>query len=81
MKIKIEIITKGEEKINADVIDTINNTMRGLGYKNISFKEYDICDGCEIKLPMNYPKEPDKDRVVLCPNCETGKQDAIKGSI
>lgn len=71
MIIKIEIKTRGKERINADVVNTINEAMKNIGYKNISFREYRICDGCECKLPDNYPEDND-----LCPNCEDGELQA-----
>ena len=76
MNIKIEIKTKGKGHLNPDIIHSINQTMEEYGYTNVSIKEARICDGCEVILPADYPKE-----LELCPNCETGKQDAIKGSI
>lgn len=71
MLIKIEIKTRGKERINTDVVHTINEAMETIGYKNKSFKEYRICDSCEIRLPANYPEANE-----LCPNCEIGELQA-----
>ena len=35
-----------------------------------------ICDNCEVQLPSNYPED-----LELCPNCDNGRDDAIKGSL
>lgn len=75
MKIKIEIKTRGKERINADVVNTINEAMENIGYKNTAFKEYRICDSCEVKLPADYPEENE-----LCPNCEDGELQAKRSS-
>jgi hypothetical protein len=71
MEIKIEIKTKGKEKINADIVNEINEFMQSIGYKNTEFVEYRICDNCGCILPDNYPED-----LELCPNCESGRQDA-----
>ena len=76
MKMQIEIKTKGKERIPKELVESIMNIMDNYGYKNGSLKEFRICDSCEVKLPENYPKENE-----LCPNCESGKQDAELGSI
>lgn len=72
MKLKIEIKTKGKERINPDLIKEINDVMERLGYENIGIKEKRICDSCEVDLG-NHPNE-------LCPNCEDGELQAKRSS-
>jgi hypothetical protein len=66
MRIKLEIKTEGKERINAEVVYTINEVIKEMGYKNTSFEEYRICDICEARLSEDYPEEND-----LCTNCES----------
>ena len=70
----IEIKVKGKEKISKELVEDIMEVMTNNGYKNGSLKEYRICDGCETKLPEDYPIEKE-----LCPNCEDGELQAKRG--
>ena len=71
MKIEIRLKVKGKERISIYAVDELDRTMKKLRYKITSFKEYRICDKCELQLPSKYPKY-----LELCPNCESGEQQA-----
>lgn len=71
---KIEIKTKGKEKIPKELVEEIIQVMDRYGHKSGSLKEFRICDGCETELPKDYPKEKE-----LCPNCEDGELQAKAG--
>ena len=78
---KYEIIIGSENQLTKEQAEEIIAFLDSKGYKRGSINTIWVCDGCGVELPKDYPKEPDKDGAVLCPNCDTGKQDAMKDSI
>lgn len=78
---KYKIIIGSKKQLTQDQADKLINFLHSEGYKEGEINMITVCDGCGVELPKSYPTEPDKDGAVLCPNCDSGKQDAMKGSI
>ncbi len=76
---KYKIIVGSEKPLTQDQADKLINFLHSEGYKKGEINVINTCDGCGVELPKDYPVENKGND--LCPNCEGGKQDAMKESI
>ncbi len=76
---RYKIIVGSKTPIEPEEVDDVIQALHHIGYTAGEFNIMYTCDGCETELPQDWKSNVDGDD--LCPNCETGKQDAMKGSI
>ena len=78
---KYKIIIGSKTPLTQDQADKLINFLDSEGYKGGVIDRINVCDGCGVELPKDYPIKPDKDGYILCPNCADGKREAMERSL